>query len=42
MGPHSYTPCYRPYVHTWPGQARVKSSCKHSATRKARFKARHA
>lgn len=23
MGPHSHTPCYRPYVHTWPGQVRT-------------------
>lgn len=29
------------YAHSWPGQAHFKSSNKHSAARKQRFKARH-
>lgn len=31
----------RLYVHSWPGMAVNRGSCKHSAARKARFKARH-
>lgn len=29
------------YVHSWPGMDATRGSCKHSAARKARFKARH-
>ena len=43
MGPpyggYSYSEPFR--VHTWPGQAVVKSSGKHRTARQARFKARH-
>lgn len=45
MGPTlygSYGSYSLPYRHSWPGMTVTKTSGKHSATRKARFKARHA
>ena len=43
MNPKRITYCYdRPYVHSWPGQAKPRTGNKHNASRKAAFKARHA
>lgn len=43
MGPYerSYG-SYTPYVHSWPGKAKPKSTHKHNAARVARAKARQA
>ena len=43
MNPIHREYCYdRPYVHSWPGQAKTRKGNKHNAARKAAFKAKHA